>query len=141
MLSSGPELNCFQSVERGVQPKGTETRSYFPHRERPAATSGVSVAVFVGLAEKSGARRNSLRVCGGLRKPAAPFVQGSRFSFTHLQRNSARVTQPPVVFQNYKALTMRIRKPRTTAVIYESGYVICTGAKRSVARHTSRQSF
>uniref|UniRef100_A0A3Q1IAW5 TATA box-binding protein-like 1 n=1 Tax=Anabas testudineus TaxID=64144 RepID=A0A3Q1IAW5_ANATE len=31
--------------------------------------------------------------------------------------------------KNYKALTMRIRKPRTTAVIYESGYVICTGAK------------
>ncbi|XP_044034204.1 TATA box-binding protein-like 2 isoform X2 [Siniperca chuatsi] len=29
----------------------------------------------------------------------------------------------------YKALIMRIRKPRTTAIIYKSGTIVCTGAK------------
>ncbi|XP_071317839.1 uncharacterized protein [Trachinotus anak] len=31
--------------------------------------------------------------------------------------------------RTYKALIMRLREPRTTAVIYESGNIVCTGAK------------
>ncbi|XP_045924263.1 TATA-box-binding protein-like isoform X2 [Micropterus dolomieu] len=31
--------------------------------------------------------------------------------------------------KTHKALTMRIRKPRTTAIIYETGNIVCTGAK------------
>lgn len=36
------------------------------------------------------------------------------------------------MFQAYKSLVMRIREPRSTAIIYKSGSVVCTGAKRSV---------
>uniref|UniRef100_A0A8C4HH42 TATA-box-binding protein n=1 Tax=Dicentrarchus labrax TaxID=13489 RepID=A0A8C4HH42_DICLA len=31
--------------------------------------------------------------------------------------------------KTYKALIMRIRQPRTTALIYKSGNIVCTGAK------------
>ena len=38
----------------------------------------------------------------------------------------------PVVFQRFAAVIMRIREPRTTALIFSSGKMVCTGAKRSV---------
>lgn len=45
---------------------------------------------------------------------------------------SARLELHPVVFQRFAAVIMRIREPRTTALIFSSGKMVCTGAKRSV---------
>lgn len=58
------------------------------------------------------------------------WVQGE--TNCHLENHAVPQSQLPVVFQAYKALIMRIREPRTTAVIYQSGNMVCTGAKRSV---------
>lgn len=36
------------------------------------------------------------------------------------------------LFQRFAAVIMRIREPRTTALIFSSGKMVCTGAKRWV---------
>ena len=39
--------------------------------------------------------------------------------------------------QRFAAVIMRIRDPRTTALIFSSGKMVCTGAKRCVWWHTA----
>lgn len=47
-------------------------------------------------------------------------------------RDQQVFSKQPGVFQVFQALTMRIRKPPTTAQFYKSGSMVCLGAKRSV---------
>uniref|UniRef100_A0A3B4YF92 Uncharacterized protein n=1 Tax=Seriola lalandi dorsalis TaxID=1841481 RepID=A0A3B4YF92_SERLL len=49
-----------------------------------------------------------------------------RLDLNFIAQNAWNVEYNP---KNYKALVMRIREPRTTAVIYKSGNIVCTGAK------------
>lgn len=37
-----------------------------------------------------------------------------------------------LTLQRFAAVIMRIREPRTTALIFSSGKMVCTGAKRYV---------
>lgn len=47
------------------------------------------------------------------------------------------------VWQRFAAVIMRIREPRTTALVFSSGKMVCTGAKRSatVSQSLSLYSF
>uniref|UniRef100_A0A3B4UQX3 TATA-box-binding protein-like n=2 Tax=Seriola dumerili TaxID=41447 RepID=A0A3B4UQX3_SERDU len=49
-----------------------------------------------------------------------------RLDLNFIAQNAWNVEYNP---KSYKALVMRIREPRTTAVIYKSGNIVCTGAK------------
>ncbi|XP_039644737.1 TATA-box-binding protein-like isoform X2 [Perca fluviatilis] len=65
---------------------------------------------------------------------------GCQLDLDLIARKAWNVEYNPKV---YKALTMRLRKPRTTAMIYKSGNLVCLGAKsvaqaRLAARRFSR---
>lgn len=45
-----------------------------------------------------------------------------------------------VMCQRFAAVIMRIREPRTTALIFSSGKMVCTGAKRSVLQQSGVKS-
>lgn len=45
---------------------------------------------------------------------------------------SVRVILFVFVKQRFAAVIMRIREPRTTALIFSSGKMVCTGAKRYI---------
>ena len=37
-----------------------------------------------------------------------------------------------IILQRFAAVIMRIREPRTTALVFSSGTMVCTGAKRYI---------
>lgn len=45
---------------------------------------------------------------------------------------SVRVILFVFIKQRFAAVIMRIREPRTTALIFSSGKMVCTGAKRYI---------
>ncbi|XP_054455476.1 uncharacterized protein LOC129091807 [Anoplopoma fimbria] len=47
----------------------------------------------------------------------------------------------PVVFQVFKALIMRIRRPPTTALFYRSGFIVCSGAKSEEQSRLSARKY
>ncbi|XP_044193858.1 TATA-box-binding protein-like [Thunnus albacares] len=51
---------------------------------------------------------------------------GCQLDLNVIARKALNVKYDP---KTYKALTMRIRKPLTTAIIYKSGNIVCLGAK------------
>ncbi|XP_029382935.1 TATA-box-binding protein-like isoform X2 [Echeneis naucrates] len=63
---------------------------------------------------------------------------GCRLDLNVIAQKVWNVEFNPKVF---RALTMRIRKPRTSAVIYESGSVVCTGAKSEEEARVAARRF
>ncbi|XP_049420342.1 uncharacterized protein LOC125881297 [Epinephelus fuscoguttatus] len=69
---------------------------------------------------------------------------GCRLDLSFIARNAWNVEFNPMVlilFQKFKALFMRIREPQSTAVIYESGIVVCTGTKSEEQSRLAARKF
>ncbi|XP_028424456.1 TATA-box-binding protein-like isoform X2 [Perca flavescens] len=63
---------------------------------------------------------------------------GCQLDLDLIARKAWNVEYNPEV---YKALTMRLRQPRTTAVIYKSGTLVCLGAKSVVQARLAARRF
>ncbi|XP_077376504.1 uncharacterized protein LOC144018172 isoform X2 [Festucalex cinctus] len=86
----------------------------------------------------SSARRPAAAARGAAKPRAGPRIQnvtcslklGCKLDLEFIARNTWNVQHQSKIF---KSLVMKIRKPQTTARIFQSGTLFCTGAKRRFA--------